>query len=128
MRLTALTLGLSIGATCLAEGVDRELLGEQAVERLVEYLQIDTTNPPGNEDRAVAFFAKIFDDEGVAYESGDSAPGRGNIWAVLEGGRKPALILLNHSDVVPADASAWEEPPFSATSKMERSGAAAPWT
>ena len=51
----------------------------------------------------------VFDDEGVAYESGDSAPGRGNIWAVLEGGRKPALILLNHSDVVPADASAWEK-------------------
>jgi acetylornithine deacetylase/succinyl-diaminopimelate desuccinylase-like protein len=117
MRLIALTLGLMIATTCLAEGVDRELLGEQAVERLVEYLQIDTTNPPGNEDRAVAFFAKIFDDEGVAYESGDSAPGRGNIWAVLEGGRKPALILLNHSDVVPADASAWDEPPFSGNIK-----------
>ena len=77
MRLIALTLGLILATTCLAEGVDRELLGEQAVERLVEYLQIDTTNPPGNEDRAVAFFAKIFDDEGVAYQSGDSAPGRG---------------------------------------------------
>lgn len=113
MRVAFLVLGLLLAFRGFAQEVDRDALGEQAVERLVEYLQIDTTNPPGNEDRAVAFFAKIFDQEGIAYESANSAPGRGNIWARLQGGRKPAIILLNHSDVVPADASAWDEPPFS---------------
>ena len=117
MRLASLTLGLLLTSSGFAAEVDRAALGEQAVQRLVEYLRIDTTNPPGNEDRAVAFFAKIFDAEGVAYESADSAPGRGNIWARLDGGRRPALILLNHSDVVPADAGSWAEPPFSGNIK-----------
>jgi hypothetical protein len=36
----------------------------EAVELLSRYLKIDTTNPPGNEDKGVAFFAEIFDKEG----------------------------------------------------------------
>jgi acetylornithine deacetylase/succinyl-diaminopimelate desuccinylase-like protein len=117
MRRVCLALALLLPAAVVTAQADREALAEQAVERLVSYLQIDTTNPPGNESRAVEFLAKIFEAEGVAYESGESAPGRGNIWARLQGGRKPALMLLNHSDVVPADASAWEEPPFAANIK-----------
>ncbi len=34
-----------------------------AVEWMRQYLQVDTTNPPGNEDRAVAWFKKILDAE-----------------------------------------------------------------
>lgn len=86
---------------------------ENVVTRLQEYLRIDTTNPPGNESRAVEFFAGIFKQEGIAYETAEPAPGRGNIWARLEGGDKPALILLHHMDVVPADPGHWEVPPFS---------------
>ncbi len=83
------------------------------VERLQEYLRVDTTNPPGNEQRAVAFFAAIFDAHGIAWESAESAPGRGNIWARLPGGDAPGLVLLNHTDVVPADARRWDVPPLS---------------
>jgi len=36
----------------------------EAVELLSRYLKIDTTNPPGNEDKGAAFFAEIFDQEG----------------------------------------------------------------
>ena len=73
-----------------------------ALERLKSYIEVDTINPPGNETRGVAFFSKIFDEAGIAYETAESAPGRGNIWARLEGGDEPALILLHHMDVVPA--------------------------
>ena len=66
-------------------------------------------NPPGNEDRGVAFFADLFAAEGIRYKTAESAPTRGNIWARLDGGRKPALVLLNHMDVVPADATYWME-------------------
>ncbi|HSB55122.1 MAG TPA: hypothetical protein VLD58_12230, partial [Gemmatimonadales bacterium] len=33
--------------------------GDEAVRRAVEYLRINTTNPPGNEDQAMRFFARI---------------------------------------------------------------------
>lgn len=80
---------------------------------LSRYLQIDTTNPPGNESRAVRFFAEILEREGIAYEAVEPEPGRGSLWARLEGGPEPALVLLHHTDVVPAEADAWQLPPFS---------------
>ncbi len=90
-----------------------ETLETEAVELLQAYLQVDTISPPGNEYRAVDFLAKIFDEEGIEYASAESAPGRGNIWARLKGGDKPALILLHHSDVVPADKEYWDFDPLS---------------
>lgn len=90
---------------------------DDALGRLVAYISVDTTNPPGNEARGVAFFASIFERAGIAFESAESAPGRGNIWARLEGGDEPALILLHHMDVVPATASAWDSDPLKAVEK-----------
>ena len=90
---------------------------DRALERLRAYLRIDTVNPPGNESRAVAFLAGILDAEGIAFEVFEAAPGRGSIVARIPGGSEPALLLLNHSDVVPADASAWDEPPLSANER-----------
>jgi acetylornithine deacetylase/succinyl-diaminopimelate desuccinylase-like protein len=87
------------------------------LDRLKAYIEVDTVNPPGNESRAVDFFAKTFAEAGIAYETGESAPGRGNIWARLEGGDAPALILLNHTDVVPATAAAWQTDPLKAVEK-----------
>ena len=90
-----------------------DTLDTEAVKWLQSYLQIDTVNPPGNETRAVDFIAQIFEEEGIEYSSAESAPGRGNIWARIKGGDKPALILLHHSDVVPATRKYWNSDPFS---------------
>lgn len=90
-----------------AQAVDMIALENEAVQRVQEYLRINTVNPPGNETRGVEFFAAIFEAEGIPYETAESAPGRGNIWARLEGGEEPALILLHHIDVVPADDRFW---------------------
>ena len=92
---------------------NEKTLETEAVELLQAYLQVDTTSPPGNESRAVDFLSEIFDTEGIEYDSAESAPGRGNIWARLKGGEKPALVLLHHSDVVPADKEYWDFDPFS---------------
>ncbi|MGH9462639.1 MAG: M20/M25/M40 family metallo-hydrolase, partial [Vicinamibacteria bacterium] len=91
-----------------------ESLEDETVHRLQQYLRIDTTNPPGNETRAVEFFAKLLEEEGIPYETAESAPGRGNLWARLEGGDEAALVLLNHTDVVPADESHWSVAPLAA--------------
>lgn len=87
------------------------------LERLVEYLEIDTINPPGNETRGVVFFQRIFEEAGIDYETAESAPGRGNIWARLEGGDEPALVLLHHIDVVPATREYWDTDPLEAVIK-----------
>jgi len=86
---------------------------DQALVLLQDYVRVDTINPPGNESRGVAFFARIFDAAGIPYETVESAPGRGNIWARLEGGDQPTLILLHHMDVVPADLEHWTADPLS---------------
>ena len=93
--------------------LSNESMEDEAVKLLQNYLRVDTISPPGNESRAVEFFAKILEKEGIEYDSAESAPGRGNIWARLKGGDKPALILLHHSDVVPANEEYWDFDPLS---------------
>jgi acetylornithine deacetylase/succinyl-diaminopimelate desuccinylase-like protein len=113
-------LGVAVlGALALAhpakgqEPIDLTALQNEAVAWLQEYIRVDTQNPPGNEIRGAEFLARIFDKEGIAYEVVESAPGRGNIWARLSGGDEPALVLLHHMDVVPADRRYWTTDPLS---------------
>lgn len=109
----SLYLSLTFPSLTLGATLDDTQLAEEGVQTLIRYLQVDTTNPPGNEARGVSFFADIFKAEGIRYKTAEAAPARGNIWARLAGGDKPALVLLNHMDVVPADASYWDEDPLS---------------
>ena len=88
-----------------------------AVQWEQEYLRIDTTNPPGNESRTVAFFKKIFDQEGIENKVFDYALNHSNLWARLShtsATAKRPIILLNHMDVVTSDASHWTQPVFGA--------------
>lgn len=108
--------GMGIGGVLLltSQAISQPAsLDDRAVEWLQEFVRVDTINPPGNEIRAVEFYARIFDEFGIPYETAESAPGRGNIWARLEGGDEPGLILLQHTDVVPADRQYWTFDPLS---------------
>jgi acetylornithine deacetylase/succinyl-diaminopimelate desuccinylase-like protein len=125
-RARQLGLSATVIATILngapqlrAQGrIDTDKLGEEAVSRTREYVHINTTNPPGNESQTVAYLARILKDEGISFDTASSAPGRANIWARLKGsGSEPALVLLHHMDVVPADPRYWDVDPFSATVK-----------
>ncbi len=87
-----------------------------AVTWMQQYLRIDTTNPPGNELRAVTFYKKILDQEGIENRVFEYTPGRGDLWARISHTTPEAkrpIILLNHMDVVTSDASHWKLPPFS---------------
>ena len=86
---------------------------DEALAWLQAYIRVDTINPPGNESRAVDFIAALLDAEGIPFQTAESAPGRGNLWARLDGGDEPALILLQHTDVVPADRRYWTTDPLS---------------
>lgn len=108
----ALAMGLLTATPATAQVVAGSLQDE-AVEWVQEYVRINTINPPGNEIAGARFLAAIFEAEGIPYEMVESAPGRGNIWARLEGGDEPGLLLLHHIDVVPADPSYWTTDPLS---------------
>ncbi|HEU4988789.1 MAG TPA: M20/M25/M40 family metallo-hydrolase [Gemmatimonadaceae bacterium] len=106
-------------AVAAAQQVDMAKLQDEAVSRIEQYIKINTTNPPGNEDQTMQFFARIFAAEGIPFDTASSAPGRGNVWARLKAtnGTQPALVLLSHMDVVPADPKYWSVDPFAATVK-----------
>lgn len=92
---------------------DWSSLAREGAQYLSEYLKIDTTNPPGNESRAVLFLANILRREQIPYRIYRSAPKRSNLYARLAGASagKP-IILLHHTDVVPASPEFWSVHPF----------------
>ncbi len=96
------------------EKVDWAAYRQEAAELLSKLIQIDTSNPPGNETAAAQFLQEVFAKEGIPGEVIESAPGRGNFIARLQGsGSGPKLLLLSHLDVVPvAHPENWEHPPF----------------
>ncbi len=95
--------------------VDWAALGKQTTQVLSELIQIDTTNPPGNEHKAIEYLKKRLAHEGIASEVFEKEPGRSNLVARLTGKRPgKKVLLLSHVDVVPVpDPKRWKYPPFS---------------
>jgi acetylornithine deacetylase/succinyl-diaminopimelate desuccinylase-like protein len=102
-----------IASSLAAPQFDPAVLQGEAVGWLQGYLRVNTINPPGNEIAGAQFLAAILKKEGIPFEIAESAPGRANIWVRLKGGDKPALMLLHHMDVVPADRRFWSTDPLS---------------
>ena len=93
--------------------IDWPAVHAEALEILVRYLRIDTSNPPGNEAPAARYLGGLLEAEGIACEYIETAPGREAVTARLGGdGSKRALLLANHLDVVPVEAEYWDVPPF----------------
>lgn len=94
--------------------IDWKAATDEATEYLSTLIRFDTTNPPGNETECARYLADLLAKEGIEPEVLESEKGRGNVIARLRGdGSKKPLLLMSHLDVVPAEASRWEAPPFS---------------
>lgn len=97
-----------------AEGVAKDPLLDEAQTALVAYIQIDTSNPPGNETAGAQFLQQLLMKEGIDAKLVGSDPARQSVYARLSSGtNEKALILLHHIDVVPANPVEWARPPFS---------------
>lgn len=110
-----LVAGIVISGCREANGVAQDPHEPEAEEALVEYLRIDTTNPPGNETAGATFLRDRLREEGIDARLVGDDPRRQAVYARLASGTNaPALLLLSHIDVVPADAGLWRNPPFAA--------------
>jgi acetylornithine deacetylase/succinyl-diaminopimelate desuccinylase-like protein len=93
-------------------------LRDEGVRRLSEYIAINTTNPPGNELAAARWFQKVLAAEGIQGQILDTAelgPGRANFYARLPAtveGKRSAIALVSHMDVVPVTREGWSVDPF----------------
>jgi acetylornithine deacetylase/succinyl-diaminopimelate desuccinylase-like protein len=97
--------------------VTDERLGTEAIELCRALVGIDTSNPPGNETPAAELVARYLGEAGegrIEVELAGPDPDRLNVIARIRGtGEGPSLMLLGHTDVVPAPAdSGWTVPPF----------------
>jgi acetylornithine deacetylase/succinyl-diaminopimelate desuccinylase-like protein len=90
-------------------------LTQEAATLLSKYIQIDTTNPPGNELPAAKLLREKFLEDGIPATVWEPQPGRGIIAARLHGAghHTKALVLLSHLDIVRANPREWQVPPFS---------------
>ncbi len=105
-----LLLLLATAALASPREQDWAELGRQTARLLSDYLQVDTTNPPGNETAGAVFLAEWLAAEGIASELWEYAPGRGSLAARVKGtGAQPPLCLLSHIDVATAEAERWPE-------------------
>lgn len=93
--------------------MDWQPVFREALEIFVRYLQIDTSNPPGNEKPAARFLGGLIEAEGIPCEYIETAPNREVLVARLQGdGSKRPLMLCNHTDVVPVEPGYWHYPAF----------------
>jgi acetylornithine deacetylase/succinyl-diaminopimelate desuccinylase-like protein len=93
----------------------REGTAESRVASLTSQLiQLNTSNPPGNEEMAAQFLESVLAREGIRTEIFMPEPRRANIYARLKGRRAgEPVVILGHLDVVPAHDEGWMVPPFS---------------
>ena len=88
-------------------------LRDEVVELTRALIRVDTSNPPGGETAAAELLAEHLGRSGVECELAGPDPERLNLIARIEGrGEGPSLMLLGHTDVVPAPAENWTVDPF----------------
>ena len=88
-------------------------LQDEAVDLLRQLLRLDTSNPPGNETPAAELLAGVLEAAGAECELIGPDPARLNLVARVRGtGAGPSLMLMAHTDVVPAPDADWSVPPF----------------
>jgi acetylornithine deacetylase/succinyl-diaminopimelate desuccinylase-like protein len=83
------------------------------VKLLQDLVRFDTTNPPGNEARCIAYVDDLLTEAGFRTALYGQSAERPNLIARLPGrGDAPPLLVHGHVDVVTAANQKWTHPPF----------------
>ena len=117
MRIISVLLVLCSAAAANAQQsylIDWDDVGEEAIQHFIDLVQINTTNPPGNETLVVEYLKEVLDEEGIDYEVYALEPDRANLVARIRGnGSKRPILMMGHTDVVGVQPEKWYADPFS---------------
>ncbi len=117
---------LTLAACCLApliqaaerHAVDWSKLESETMGYYISLLRIDTSNPPGDETKAVNYLKPILEAAGIQTEVFALDPKRANLVARIKGnGSKRPIIIMGHTDVVGTQRDKWPVDPFAAIRK-----------
>ncbi len=87
---------------------------QHEVQLLQQYVRIDTSPTTGSEVDGARFLAAELEAAGLEVHLEQIGERQANLWAILEGRSREALVLHNHIDVYPAeDSDEWTHPPYS---------------
>jgi len=117
MRFISLLFVLAIVSAAEAQEsylIDWDEVGEESVNHLVELIQIDSSNPPGNETEVAEYLQRVLKAEGIDSETYALDTSRANLVARIKGnGSKRPILIMGHTDVVGVQADKWYADPFS---------------
>lgn len=84
----------------------------EIVELLRDLIQIDSTNPPGNEDGIAGYIAEFLKDAGIKPYLIRLEEGRSSVAGMIPGRERGKIALCGHIDTVGVNEERWSYPPF----------------
>ena len=118
MKTIGLLAALALAAPAQTPTVDWNTQKAEILRHYRSLVQIDTSNPPGNETKAVEYLKKVFEAEGIPTKVFALEPARANLVARVRGnGKKRPILLMAHTDVVGVQREKWPVDPFAAVLK-----------
>jgi acetylornithine deacetylase/succinyl-diaminopimelate desuccinylase-like protein len=112
---TALLVTVLAPAGHAQTSIDWKAIETETLQHFRALVQIDTSNPPGNETRAVDYVKQVLEKDGIPVQVFASDPNRANLVARIKGnGKKRPILVMGHTDVVTIDPKKWiDHGPFS---------------
>jgi acetylornithine deacetylase/succinyl-diaminopimelate desuccinylase-like protein len=116
-RIALSLLGASVVAA-QTPPVDWRRQDAEVLRHYRSLVQIDSSNPPGNETKVVNYLKQVLEAEGIPTKTFALDASRANLVARLKGnGSKRPLLILAHTDVVGVQREKWPMDPFGAVLK-----------
>jgi acetylornithine deacetylase/succinyl-diaminopimelate desuccinylase-like protein len=116
-RILILMLFAASAGTARAQApIDWKAVEAETLQHFQALVRLDTSNPPGNETRAVEYVKQVLDREGIPYQVFAGDANRANLVTRIKGnGKKKPILVMGHTDVVTIDPKKWvDHGPFSA--------------
>jgi acetylornithine deacetylase/succinyl-diaminopimelate desuccinylase-like protein len=116
--LTVLLVGLASAAMAQVTAVDWKAERAEILRHYRALVQIDTSNPPGNETLVTNYLKGVFEAAGIPVKTFALEPARANLVARIKGnGSKRPILIMAHTDVVGVQREKWPVDPFGAVAK-----------
>ena len=116
--LAVLLVGLASAAMAQVPAVDWKAERAEILRHYRALVQIDTSNPPGNETLVTNYLKGVFEAASIPVKTFALEPARANLVARIKGnGSKRPVLIMAHTDVVGVQREKWLVDPFGAVAK-----------